>query len=76
MQKRFRKSTNGRAAEVWADVGLFRYKLELYEQGELAAKTKGAVPSGQYTEALLKGTTFAALVRIQPDRTVQCTWAR
>lgn len=76
MQKRFRKATDATAAEVWVDVGFLRYRIELYEDGELAGNRKGFLSRQQYTEALLSGDNVAALVRIQPDRTVQCTWAR
>ena len=76
MQKRFRKAGSDHAAEVWAELGLLRFRLELYENGEFVQRAGGAIPRGEYTECLLSGRDVAALVRVHPGREVTCTWAR
>ncbi len=78
MVKRYRKETNGRAAEVWVEVGLLRYKAELYEEGTLLKRSGGFIPrkEQEYAERLVTSGDLAALVRVHPDRSVSCTWAR
>jgi len=75
VQKRFRKASNGHVAEVWVDLGLLRYGVELYENGTFAKRQSGWRPSGGI-EAHLEGQDFAALVRIDAAGKVACTWAR
>lgn len=74
-QRRFRKSENGRAADLWVDIGLLRYDVELYENGHFAKRQRGWRRSGEI-EAHLVGQDFAALVRIDSTGKVGCTWAR
>jgi len=76
MQERFRKMRQGRVAEVWAEVGPLRYKVELYENGEFIEHQKGRRSRADETEIHVAGREFAALVRIQPDGTVRCVWSR
>ena len=76
MVKRYRKETNGRAAEVWVEVGLLRYKAELYEEGTLLKRSGGFIPRQEYAETLVTSGDLAALVRVHADRSISCTWAR
>jgi len=76
MQKRFRKTKASKAAEVWVDVGRLRYSVELYEDGEFVERKRGFRPGAEHAEAFLSGKDFSALVRIQPDGKVRCTWSR
>jgi hypothetical protein len=76
MQERFRKTSQGKVAEVWAEVGSLRYRVELYENGEFVEHKKGRRSRSDETEIHLSGRDFAALLRIQPDGTVRCTWSR
>ena len=76
MQKRFRKTAGGNAAELWVDLGPFRYTAELYENGECVQCKRGARPGADEVDTLLSGKHFAALLRISPDRNIRCTWAR
>ena len=41
MQKRFRNTKGGHAAEVWVELGRLQRSVELYEDGELAACKRG-----------------------------------
>jgi len=76
MQKRFRKTKAGKAAEVWAETGMLRYTIELYENGRFVERKRGFRPGADEIDAWLSGQNFAALVRIHPDGTVRCTWSR
>ncbi len=76
MQKRFRKTRESKAADVWVDVGRLRYSVELYENGEFVERKKGFRSGAEHAEAFLSGKDFSALVRIQPDGKVRCTWSR
>lgn len=76
MQERFRKTRAGKAAEVWVEVGPLRYQVELYENGEFVEQQKGRRSRSEETEVHVSGEDFAALVHIQPDATVRCTWSR
>ncbi len=58
MQKRFRKVEGDCAAEVWLDVGLLRYKAELYEDGVLLDKQKGRKPDKEEIKVYLSGKDF------------------
>jgi hypothetical protein len=76
LQRRYRKAAQGHVADVWVDVGPLRYTAELYEDGECAECKAGPRPRNEEIDVLLSGTYFAALVRVAPDRSVRCTWAR
>ena len=76
MQERFRKTRRGKVAEVWTEVGPLRYKVELYENGEFVEQQKGRRSRSDEAEIHVTGHDFAALVRIQPDGGVRCTWSR
>lgn len=76
MHKRFRKTTKEMAAEAWVEVGVLRYNVELYENGEFVAKKSGFRSRSEQIEAHLSGEAFAVLVRIQTDGAVRCTWSR
>ena len=76
MQKRFRKVEGNRAAEVWLDVGLFRFKAELYEDGVLLDKQKGRKSSTEEIKIYLSGKDFSALMRLEPEGNIVCTWSR
>ena len=76
MEKRFRKTEAGKAAEVWVEIGAFSYSVELYEDGRFVERKRGRRPRASEIDAWLSGQEFAALVRIQPDGTVRCTWSR
>ncbi len=76
MQKRFRKVERGNIGEVWVDVGVVGYRIELYENGEFISSAKGRKPRSQAAEVFLTGTHFAALLHIQPAGEVRCTWSR
>jgi hypothetical protein len=75
LQQRFRKTDNGSFAELWVDVGLLRYDVELYENGCFARRQRGW-RKGREIEAHLVGSDFAALVRIDSSGHIACTWAR
>ena len=74
VQERFRKACHGSVAEVWVDLGMLRYGVELYENGALAERQSGWRPSGEI-EAHLVARDFAVLVRIDAVGKVACTWA-
>jgi len=76
MQKRFRKTRGDRVAEVWVDLAILRYTVELYENGEFIGSKKGRRSVSEEKEVFLSGTEFSALVHIQPDGRVRCTWPR
>lgn len=76
MQKRFRKTRAGKAADVWVELGALRYTVELYENGEFVERCRGRRSRSEETEVFLSGEDFAALVRIQPDAAIRCTWSR
>lgn len=76
MQKRFRQTKAGKVADVWLDAGMFRYTVELYEDGEFVERRKGFRSGSQETEAFISGKDFSALVRIRADGKVRCTWSR
>jgi hypothetical protein len=76
MQKRFRKAEGDRAAEVWLDVGLFRFKAELYEDGVLLDTQKGARSSKEEIKVYLSGKDFSALLRLETSGNIVCTWSR
>lgn len=76
MQKRFRKTRENSAAEVWVDLAILRYTVELYENGEFLGSKKGRRPRSEEKEVFLSGKEFSALVHIQPDGGVRCTWPR
>ena len=74
VQERFRRAHNGRVADVWVDLGVLRYDVELYENGSLARRQSGWRQSGEI-EAHLVARDFAVLVRIDAAGKVACTWA-
>lgn len=76
MQKRFRKVDGRHIAEVWLDIGLFRYKAELYEDGELTGRQRGPKPRPDGGEVHLIGRGCSALLRALPDGEIRCTWSR
>ncbi len=75
MQQRFRKSKNGILAEAWVDLGILRYTVELYENGEFLGSKTGLRPRSEGIEVFLAGKRFAALVKISPDGKVRCTFS-
>ncbi len=76
MQRRYRQTKAGRAAEIWVELGTLRYKAELYENGEFIQRQAGFRSRSDEAELFLSGTDFSAIVRIQPDGDVRCTWSR
>ena len=76
MQKRFRKEIDGKAAEVWIEVGLLRYKAELYENGEFIQRQRGRRSRTEESRIFLSGREFSALLHLDPDKTIRCTWSR
>lgn len=76
MLKRFRKTKGGRPTDVWVEVGILRYTIELYEDGAFVGRKGGFVPRAGNVEVFLSGKDFASLVTIHPDRTVRCTLSR
>jgi hypothetical protein len=76
MQKRFRKIHGDRAAEVWLDVGLIWFKAELYEDGVLLDQQKGRKPKTEEIKVYLSGKDFSALIRLEPEGNIVCTWSR
>ena len=76
MEKRFRKTRAGKAADVWVEFGALRYTAELYENGQFVKRCSGRRSRSEETEVFLSGDEFAALVRIHPDATIRCTWSR
>ena len=76
IQKRFRKEIDGKAAEVWIEVGVVRYKAELYENGEFVERQRGRYSKTEETRIFLSGQEFSALLHLDPDRTIRCTGSR
>lgn len=76
MQKRFRKMRGGSVAEIWVDLAILRYTVELYENGEFVGRKRGRRPDSEEKEVFLSGKEFSALVHIRPDGGVRCTWPR
>lgn len=76
MHKRFRKVQDNQAAEVWVDIGVFRFAAELYENGEFADRQTGPRPANEEIQVFVTGNVFSALVHLHPDGDVRCTWSR
>lgn len=75
-QRRFRQTKAGKAAEVWVETGMLRYSAELYENGVFIQRARGFRERARETELFLSGADFSALIRLQPDGQIRCTWSR
>ena len=75
MQRRFRKTSPGHAAEVWVDLGPLRYDVELYANGHFADRKTGWRHDDEL-EVYVEGKDTSALVHIEHGGKVWCTWPR
>lgn len=75
MQKRFRRTQGCKAADVWVELGILRYSVELYEDGEFVGRKRGFLPRSGHVEVFLSGKDFASLVKVFPDGRVRCTFS-
>lgn len=76
MQRRFRKTKDCKAADVWVELGILRYSVELYEGGKFVGKKRGFLPRSGHVEVFLSGKDFASLVKVFADGAVRCTFSR